>query len=412
MPRPRTAIPSYRLHKQSGQAVVTLTSPDGRRQDVLLGKYDTPGSRAEYARVLAEWETAGRRLALPAGDLTVAELILAYWEQHCQDYYRKPDGRPTNRLHLIKMALRPLKELYGPTPARGFGPLALKAVRQKMIALGWSRGVINDFVGIVKQLFKWATENEMVPLSLFHGLQAVRGLRRGRSEARETRPVQPVPEALIEAALPFMAPQVRAMVRLQLLTAMRPGEVCLMRGTDLETRGRVWVYRPESHKTEHLGRPREIYLGPKAQEVLRPFLKTDLQAYLFSPWEAREWRFQKMRRRRKTKVQPSQVNRRRPRPKTLPRAHYDTPSYRRAIAYACRAADKQAHKDRPDVPAEEVLVPKWHPHQLRHNAATNLRREFGVELARIILGHATAFTTETYAEADRQQAMEVIGRVG
>ena len=54
----------------------------------------------------------------------------------------------------------------------------------------------------------------------------------------------------------------------------------------------------------------------------------------------------------------------------------------------------------------------WHPHQLRHNAGTNLRKEFGVEVARIILGHATAFTTEIYAEVDRKQAMEVIGKVG
>jgi hypothetical protein len=54
----------------------------------------------------------------------------------------------------------------------------------------------------------------------------------------------------------------------------------------------------------------------------------------------------------------------------------------------------------------------WHPNQLRHNAATRLRKEFGVELARIILGHATAFTTEIYAEADRAQAMEVIAKVG
>lgn len=54
----------------------------------------------------------------------------------------------------------------------------------------------------------------------------------------------------------------------------------------------------------------------------------------------------------------------------------------------------------------------WHPHQLRHNAATNLRKEFGVEVARIILGHATAFTTEIYAEVDRQQAMDVIGKIG
>jgi site-specific recombinase XerD len=44
---------------------------------------------------------------------------------------------------------------------------------------------------------------------------------------------------------------------------------------------------------------------------------------------------------------------------------------------------------------------RWHPHQLRHNAATNLRREHGVELARIILGHANVLATQIYAEADR-----------
>jgi hypothetical protein len=42
----------------------------------------------------------------------------------------------------------------------------------------------------------------------------------------------------------------------------------------------------------------------------------------------------------------------------------------------------------------------------------SLRREFGVELARIILGHSTAFTTEVYAEVDRQQSMAVIAHVG
>jgi len=78
MPR-QPAIPAYRLHNQSGHAVVTL--PDGfrRRRDILLGKYGTPESRREYARVLAEWESNGRRLPQPAAapDVTVNELVLA-----------------------------------------------------------------------------------------------------------------------------------------------------------------------------------------------------------------------------------------------------------------------------------------------------------------------------------------------
>ena len=54
----------------------------------------------------------------------------------------------------------------------------------------------------------------------------------------------------------------------------------------------------------------------------------------------------------------------------------------------------------------------WHPHQLRHNAATLLRKEFGLETARIILGHRSAAITEVYAELDQEKAMEAIVRVG
>jgi hypothetical protein len=57
-------IPFYRLPKQSGQAIVTLSDGIGGRRDVLLGRYGTAESRVEYARVIAEWEVSGRRLAL------------------------------------------------------------------------------------------------------------------------------------------------------------------------------------------------------------------------------------------------------------------------------------------------------------------------------------------------------------
>ena len=55
---------------------------------------------------------------------------------------------------------------------------------------------------------------------------------------------------------------------------------------------------------------------------------------------------------------------------------------------------------------------RWHPHQLRHNAATFLRKEFGLETARIILGHRSAAITEVYAEQDQQKAMEAMVKVG
>jgi len=60
------------------------------------------------------------------------------------------------------------------------------------------------------------------------------------------------------------------MVRFQRFTGARPGEVCQIRPIDVDRSGEVWTYRPESHKTEHHGRQRIIYVGPQAQEVLAP----------------------------------------------------------------------------------------------------------------------------------------------
>jgi integrase len=52
------------------------------------------------------------------------------------------------------------------------------------------------------------------------------------------------------------------------------------------------------------------------------------------------------------------------------------------------------------------------PPQLRHNTTTELWKEFGIEAARIILGHHSAAVTEIYAEKDEQQAVEAIARIG
>ncbi len=57
-------------------------------------------------------------------------------------------------------------------------------------------------------------------------------------------------------------------------------------------------------------------------------------------------------------------------------------------------------------------MPSWHPHQLRHNAATRLRREFGIEAARVVLAHRSVAVTEIYAERDGEQAMKIMERVG
>lgn len=125
------------------------------------------------------------------------------------------------------------------------------------------------------------------------------------------------------------------MVQLQRLTGMRPGEVVIMRSRDIDTQGEVWSYKPASHKTEHRGHRRVVELGPQAQTVIRPFLKADLEGFLFSPSEAEAERHADQRRHRKSKVQPSQRNRKKRNPKCRPHDHYSVASYRRAIQRGC-----------------------------------------------------------------------------
>jgi integrase len=291
--------------------------------------------------------------------------------------------------------------------ARDFGPLQLKAVRQAYVDHGYCRNEVNKHVGRIVRIFKWAASEGMVPPSVHHGLQTVSGLRRGRADVRESEPVKPVPDAFVDAIRPFVPPQIWAMIELQRLSGMRPSEVCQMRAIDIDTSGRVWVYIPESHKTEHYGRERRIHLGPSAQAVLRPWLRTDTTAYLFQPREVEAERQAKRREGRKTPRTPSERGRRRKaNPKWSPRERYDTQSYSHVIAYAIRRAN-QVNERTGDNP-----IPHWSPNRLRHNAATRIRKEFGLDVARAVLGHTSPAVTAIYAEVDGARASEAMAMIG
>jgi integrase len=272
-------------------------------------------------------------------------------------------------------------------------------------------------------MFRWAVGEGLVPAGILPGLGAVEALKRGRCQAHEPHPVGPVPEAVVAATLPHLGSRIVAMVRLQMLTAARPGEVVRLRGADIDRGGPIWVYTPSGHKTEHHARGRRIYIGPKAQEVLRPWLKADPAAFLFSPREAMEEHRAERRRGRKTPLTPSQRARPRKRsPLRAPGERHETRAYCHAIAAGCDKAfphptlKEVPKKKRTPEQAAELAEwrsrHRWHPHQLRHLAATLLRREHGLEAAQILLGHAHADVTQVYAERDEAKALSIVARVG
>lgn len=380
--------PAYTHHKPSGRARVRI---DGN--DIYLGPHGSDESHREYARVIAEWH-ASRKVSR-VDQLTVDELAILYMD-FAAIHYRK-NGQATSELSLVRLALRPLLDLYGPTLVQEFGPLRLKAVRRRMIELGYCRVSINRHVGRVRRMFKWAVAEELVLVSVYQSLLAVSGLQAGRTEAKESDPVLPVPIEHVAAVRRLVSRQVWAMILLQLRTGARPGEIRNIRSGDICMKGPVWEYRFNLHKTAHHQKQRTIYIGPKGQRIIKRFLTKSANEFLFSPADAKAEYGQLRRENRKTPITPSQRHRRRkPDAERKPSNLYSKYSYRQAIAKAC----------------EKAGVPHWTPNQLRHTAATKIRELYGIEIARIILGHSNLSTTEVYAEQDRQQAINAMVEVG
>ena len=357
--------PRYLLHKATGQARVRING-----KDLYLGKHGSPESRAKYDEVVAEWLRDNREGHKHR--LTIGELSLQYMA-HAGMYYRK-NGKPTSEISCIKIALRFLNRTFSNSLVFEFDVVKLESIQQAMVEEGFVRTSINRHVGRIRRMFRWGQRKRIVPREVLPDLQCLDDLKSGRSDAVESEPVKPVPLSLIDSIEPFVSRQVWAMVQLQLLTGARPGEIRIMRACDIIMTGRIWEYRPRSHKAEHHGKDRIVFIGPKAQEIVREFLKTDTSAYLFSPRDAVGTRTGKR----------------------SPGEFYSKFSYRQAIAKACDKAE----------------IPHWHPNQLRHNAGTLMRREFGIEATRTVLGHSQTATTEIYAERDFDTARDVIGKIG
>jgi integrase len=418
MPRPKKSVPSYSLHKPTGQAYVRLPDGAGGRKTVYLGAYDSPESRAEYARLVAELAAA----PVPAAPtdrggpgLSVNELLLAFW-RHAERHYRRADGTPTNELPQYRQTFRLVKELYGHTPAAGFGPRALKVLRQRMIDAGWNRKLVNQRVGRVRRVFKWAASEELLPVAVNQALAAVPGLAAGRTAAKEMPPVGPVAEEHVRATLPFLRPGVAAMVEVQLLTGMRPGEVCQLRPCDLDTSAPVWLFRPKQHKTRHREKPRVVAIGPKAQALLSQFAPSDPADYYFSPRRVVEQFHAARSAARGTPRYGSHMARnarkRVAAPRRPPAEQYNVTSYGHAVTRAIRRANRELERK---AAAEGVLappLPHWHPNQLRHTHGTAVRHRYGLEAAQVALGHAHATVTEVYAQTDLALALRVAAAMG
>lgn len=430
-PKPVPSYPS-KPHK-SGAARLRY-----RGQEYYLGPFNSSASRAKYARIIAELNVTPAAIDISQAKrdntaVTTAELIDAFRVWAEMRYVKH--GKQTTEVQLFRMALSPVIELYSDIMADEFGPLALTACRNEL-AKRYCRKKVNEHLGRIRRVWKWGVSREMVKEPTWAALKSVEGLRKGEEGSFDLPRVKCVPAAKIAAIEGKVLPPVWAMIQLQLWTGMRPGEVSQIRTCDVtsddplipaEYAGVLWLYRPQTHKTEHHDRERIIFLGPHAQKILEPWLRpADPEAYVFSPAEAMSFRGAQRTAARKT---PGKTKyRRKQHSKRMPSVRYSVNAYAHAVTRGCDLAfglpkEYRLPKNKSSISAEERdrrlglqrawrAINTWSPNQLRHNAATLIRKNYGVEVARIILGHAQLSTTEIYAEVDIEEAARAMHETG
>lgn len=351
-------IPSYTLHKPTGQARVRV---NGR--DCYLGPYGSVESRHRYGQLIArtasgmdvDTATLKASTTIEPGGYTVNELCLAFM-RHAKSYYVK-NGRQTEEVTCYVSAVRPLVDLYGHETVNEFGPLALKAVRAKYVSLGWCRKYINKSVCRVRHLFRWGVENELVEPATLQKLEAVSGLLAGRTDAPDHPSRKPVPQEQIDAVRAVLPQRHRDLIDLQLLTGARSGELLKLTTEMIDRRAAIWSAKITDHKTVHHGKERVLYFGPQAQLILSRYISADPTQRLFP-------------------------------------VRRDT--YSKAIGSALK----------------KLKLPHWSPHWLRHTAASHFREEFGLESAQVMLGHSKMDMTQLYAQQNHKAAVAVVAKIG
>ncbi len=361
-------IPQIRHHTASGRAYVYS---HGRA--IYLGPWASAEARVAYKDFLAKWNETHDKPADAApilGTVRVNDLVSAFmvW---AEGRYRRADGEPTSELAGCRAALAPLVTAHGHRLADELTAYDLRRLLSSWKTLGQVRRTINQRLERTKRAIKWGAKHDLISHGVAAGLLAVEGLAYG--EAPDNEEVQPVPLRDLARAMKHMPEMSAAMVRLEYYCGARPSEVCNMRGDQIKRQSfrlgkqtirvpdGLLVFLPKQHKTAHRGEIVFYTLGPRAQDVLAPWLK--------GPDFVFQWQ----------KGRPC-----------------DYATYWRHISEACEAAG----------------IPHWTPNQLRHSFMTRWDALAGIEAASAAVRHKSLETSAIYIQRDIKKVGELAAKFG
>ena len=165
-----------KLCKNGGSAFVTW-----RGKRFHLGKYGTPEAEQAYKQWLDDWLLDGYSYSSNK-EITVSNLC-TYYLQYAQKKYIS-NGKPTSTIHMINSVIRRLSENYGSLPAKQFGPLKLRTLRNVLLTGTYTSPpkplkleTVEIMSFYVKSIFKYAASMELIDIHIYQSLETVESLR-------------------------------------------------------------------------------------------------------------------------------------------------------------------------------------------------------------------------------------------
>ena len=374
------------------------------KKKVRLGRYGSPEAEVAFRQLQVQVFTDPTLSSLtPREHITVDVLCAGY-----KEYVKEHDP---SHYYSIKTAVDIFLENFKGCAIDSLDSRHFLILQDKFVDHGVSRRYCNVLMGFVRAMLKWGAIRKIASPLVLAEAKLIPALKKGKTRAPEKPPRKNVPDEVVNRTLPHLLPTIRSIVEIQRATGSRPSEICRMKVGEIDQKGYVspdgvtiWLYVPGTHKNDWRDQEdhqRIIPLGKLEQRILIPRLvgKSD-DDYVFSPRDTEQERRERDAAKRKTKVQPSQILRKKRNAKKPKRERtpYTSEGYNRALTYAIEAANKKLSKGK--------QIPSWTPYQLRHSAVTNIALAHGLDIARATVGQKSLEVAQGYNHSDVRIAIE------
>lgn len=391
MPKLKNKPPKMGVRKNNQTAYVSV-----RGHQIYLGKVGADAEK-NYRLFLIQWAN---------GEFTESPVVpqknekISLQKLFCEylKYINSNKNVSQSDLNSIKIVIRRVLELFPDLLVENFRPIELDLFRKSMLQSGFnkkiripgklpakyelehrqfSRKYINKSVNRIKTIFSWGIARCLVSPNVHYALKYLTPIAEGETEAIEHEPRGIVDPVDIQKTLDLCPECYADIIRILLLTAMRPSELFRMTVGDIQINNDIWIYTPKKHKTQRKNKQRIIPLGPKVQSILQKNIENKSpEDFVFSP---------------KNGVRKNPKN----------HFSYSVGVAGRFITRLIRRANENGAEIKP-----------WTLYQLRHTKISNVAMAEGEIAAQRIAGHSSLQTTEIYNHSALQETIQLAKKYG